>query len=221
MKGLGALVLRDLRLALRQGGGAGNALGFLLAVIVLVPLGIGPDQALLQRVAPGVLWIALLLSVLLSADRVFQADYEDGSLELLGMGPVLLELVVLAKAAAHWLTSGLPLAVLAPMLGFLLNLETAIVPQLLIAMLVGSIGLSLLAALGAAVTVGLRRGGLIVSLIILPLYVPLLIFGVAAGSGSAMAGSGSSALVVLAALTIGALVVTPFAAAAALRAYLK
>lgn len=217
MRGLGALILRDLRLAFRQGGGAGNALGFLLAVIVLVPFGIGPDQGLLQRVAPGVLWIALLLSVLLSADRVFQADYEDGSLELLTMGPVLVELVVLAKAAAHWLTSGLPLAVLAPLLGFLLNLEPGTVPALLAAMLVGSLGLSLLATLGAAVTVGLRRGGLVVSLIILPLYVPLLIFGVAAGSGE---GAGS-ALAVLAALTIGALVVTPFAGAAALRAYLR
>lgn len=221
MKGLGALVARDLKLAFRQGGGAGNALGFLLAVIVLVPFGIGPDQALLQRIAPGVLWIALLLSVLLSADRVFQADYEDGSLELLTMGPVLTELVVLAKAAAHWLTSGLPLAVLAPLLGFLLNLEPRTVPVLLAAMLLGSLGLSLLATLGAAVTVGLRRGGLIVSLIILPLYVPLLIFGVAAGSGGADAGDPKSALVVLAALTIGALVVTPFAGAAALRAYLR
>lgn len=221
MKPLAVLVGRDLVLALRQGGGVGNALGFFLTVVVLLPLGLGPDQALLGRIAPGALWIALLLSVLLSADRVFQADYEDGSLDLMTTGPLLLELVVLAKALAHWLSSALPLAIAAPLLGFLLNLDPGLVPSLMGAMLVGSLGLSLLATLGAAVTVGLRRGGILVSLLILPLYVPVLIFGVAAGLGSTAPASADSAFLVLAAVTIAALVVTPFAAAAALRAYLR
>lgn len=222
MKGLGALVRRDLVLALRQGGGAGTALGFLLTVVVLLPLGIGPDLALLQRIAPGALWIALLLSVLLSADRIFLADYEDGSLELLTMGPAALEIVVAVKAFAHWLTAGLPLAIAAPLLGFLLNLAPGLVLPLALAMVTGSLALSLLASLGAAATVGLRRGGLLISLLILPLYVPVMIFGVAASSGS-LAGPDIAfpSFLILAAIALIALVVVPFAAAAALRAYLK
>jgi len=221
MSGFTTLLARDLRLVLRRPGDVGVVLAFFVVATVLFPLGIGPETNLLARIAAGVLWCAALFAALLSLERLFAADYEDGSLELLTMGPVLTELVVLAKAAAHWLTSGLPLAILAPLLGFLLNLDPRTVPVLLAAMLLGSLGLSLLATLGAAVTVGLRRGGLIVSLIVLPLYVPLLIFGVAASSGGMDAGDPKSALVVLAALTIGALVVTPFAGAAALRAYLR
>ncbi len=217
-----ALIARDLRLAVRQGGGVGNALGFFLTVVVLLPLGIGPEQALLARIAPGALWIALLLSVLLSADRVFQADYEDGSLELLTMGPLVLEFVVVAKAFGHWLTSSLPLAVAAPLLGFLLNLDSSLILPLMGSMLLGSLGLSLLATLGAAVTVGLRRGGLLVSLLILPLYIPVMIFGVAAGSGSqAGPDTEATAFLVLAAIALAALAATPFAAASALRAYLR
>ena len=144
MTGLAALVRRDMLLALRQGGGAGTALGFFLTVVVLLPLGIGPDLALLQRVAPGALWIALLLSVLLSAERIFQADYEDGSLELFTLGPAALELVVAAKAVAQWLVAGLPLALAAPLLGFLLNLAPNLVLPLALAMVTGSFALSLL-----------------------------------------------------------------------------
>ncbi|HLF21187.1 MAG TPA: heme exporter protein CcmB, partial [Aestuariivirga sp.] len=121
MNPIWALIRRDLTLSLRQGGGAGTAFGFFLTVVVLLPLGLGPDQALLQRIAPGALWIALLLSVLLSADRIFQQDYEDGSLDILAMAPLPLELASLAKAIAHWLTASLPLAVAAPLLGFLIN----------------------------------------------------------------------------------------------------
>ena len=146
-----ALIRRDLVLSLRQGGGAGTALGFFLTVVVLLPIGLGPDQALLQRLAPGALWIALLLSVLLSADRIFQQDYEDGSLDIMAMGPVPLELVALAKSLAHWLSTGLPLAVSAPLLGFLLNLDPAVILPLILAMALGSVALSLLAAVGAAV----------------------------------------------------------------------
>jgi heme exporter protein B len=213
-----ALIRRDLRLATRQGGGAGTAIGFFVTVIVLLPLGLGPDQALLQRIAPGALWIALLLSVLLSAERIFQSDYEDGSLDAMALGVVPLELVVLAKASAHWLTTALPLAIAAPLFGFLINLDPETIPPLSLAMILGSLFLSLLAALGAAITVALRRGGLLVSLLILPFYVPCLIFGVAASSRSELIGP---SLLILTALVLAGLVLVPVAAAAALRAYLK
>jgi heme exporter protein B len=218
VKLLWALVRRDLMLATRQGGGAGTAIGFFVTVIVLLPLGLGPDQALLQRIAPGALWIALLLSVLLSAERIFQSDYEDGSLDAMALGVVPLELVVLAKAAAHWLITALPLAVAAPFFGFLINLDPQAILPLSLAMIIGSIALSLLAALGAAITVALRRGGLLVSLLILPFYVPCLIFGVAASSLSDLV---TPSLLMLTALALASLVLIPVAAAAALRAYLK
>jgi heme exporter protein B len=218
VKLLWALIRRDLMLAARQGGGAGTAIGFFVTVIVLLPLGLGPDQALLQRIAPGALWIALLLSVLLSAERIFQSDYEDGSLDAMALGVVPLELVVLAKAAAHWLTTALPLAIAAPFFGFLINLDPEAILPLGLAMIIGSIALSLLAALGAAITVALRRGGLLVSLLILPFYVPCLIFGVAASSISDLV---MPSLLMLAAMALASLVLIPIAAAAALRAYLK
>lgn len=217
-----ALIRRDLLLSLRQGGGVGTALGFFLTVVVLLPIGLGPNQALMQQLAPGALWIALLLSVLLSADRIFQQDYDDGSLDIMAMGPVPFELVALAKSVAHWLSTSLPLAVAAPLLGFLLNLEPASILPLFLAMALGSITLSLLAAIGAAVTVGLRRGGLLVSILVLPLYVPVLIFGVSA-SGGALSGDGvtQAALLILAAIALACLVLSPLACAAALRSYLK
>lgn len=218
MKLIWALIRRDLTLATRQGGGAGTAIGFFVTVIVLLPLGLGPDQALLQRIAPGALWIALLLSVLLSAERIFQADYEDGSLDAMALGVVPLELVVLAKAMAHWLTTSLPLAVVAPLFGFLINLDPQDILPLWLAMILGSVFLSLLAALGAAITVALRRGGLLVSLLILPFYVPCLIFGVAASRTSELV---QPSLLILTALVLASLVLVPVAAAAALRAYLK
>ena len=217
-----ALVKRELLLTLRQGGGAGMALGFFLTVLVLLPLGIGPDLKLLQRLAPGALWITLLLSVLLSTDRIFGPDYEDGSLELMTMGPMPLELVVAGKALAHWLSTGLPLAVLAPGLGVLLNLDTTVFLPLLLAMILGSLSLSLLAALGAAVTVGIRKGGMIVSLLILPLYVPVLIFGVAATSATITVPElmGPSILILLA-ISLVSLVISPLASAAALRSHMS
>jgi heme exporter protein B len=217
-----SLVRRDLVLSWRQGGGAGTALGFFLTVVVLLPIGLGPDQNLLQRLAPGLLWIALLLSVLLSADRIFQQDYEDGSLDIMAMGPLPLELVALAKSIAHWLSTSLPLAVAAPLLGFLINLQPEAILPLALAMGAGSVTLSLLAAIGAAVTVGLRRGGLLVSVLVLPLYVPVLIFGVGAsqapGAGPDIA---TPSLFILLALALASLVLAPLAAAAALRSYLK
>jgi heme exporter protein B len=219
MSGPLALLKRDLILALREGSGAGTALGFFLTVVVFLPIAIGPDQALLARIAPGMLWVILLLATLLSADRLFEGDYEDGSLDAMTLGSAPLEFLVLAKAAAHWLTTGLPLAIAAPLLGFLLHLDTAAIGPLLIAMMLGSLSLSLLACLGAAITVGLRRGGLIVSLLVLPLYVPVLIFGVSAGSGESAITL--PALLVLLALALAALVLVPVGAAAALRVYLK
>lgn len=217
-----ALVKRDITLAIRQGGGVGVALGFFLTVMVLLPLGIGPDLKLLERIAPGALWITLLLSVLLSADRIFQPDDDDGSLELYLTAPLPMELVALAKTLAHWLTTGLPLAIFAPALGILLNLNEALFLPLLGAMVLGSMALSLIATIGAAVTVGLKRGGLIVSLLILPLYVPVLIFGVAASAGqNAMPNIFGAAMLILLAITLASLVISPAASAALLRAHLK
>jgi len=213
-----ALVRRDLLLAIRQGGVVGTALGFFLTVMALLPIGLGPDQALLQRIAPGALWIALLLAVLLSADRIYQSDYEDGSLEVMMSGYAPLELIALLKALVHWLSTALPLAVAAPFLGFLINIEPQAIGPLLLAMGLGSISLSLIASLGAAVTVGLRRGGLLISLLVLPLYVPVLIFGVSASAHTELA---MPSLLILTAMALASLVLTPVGCAAALRAYLR
>ena len=222
MNMLWALIQRDLVLAVRQGGGAGMALGFFLVVVVMLPLGIGPDPAMLTRIAPGGLWIALLLSVLLSADRIFQADLEDGTLEVMLLGPVPVELVALSKTVAHWLTSGLPLALAAPVLGILLNLPPSAFGPLVLTTLIGSPALSLLGSVGAALTVGVRRGGLLLSILVLPLYVPVLIFGVSAAS-AAITGPipfGSAALI-LASISLVCVVLCPIAAAAALRAHFR
>jgi heme exporter protein B len=216
-----ALIRRDLTLARQQGGGLGAALGFILSVLVLVPLALGPDQALLSRLAPGMMWLALLLAVLLTADRMFQQDYEDGSLDVMAMGRLPFELVTFAKAIAHWLTVSLPLAIITPPLGLLLSLDAAQLPTLWLSMILGSLALSMLASIGGAVTAGLRRGGLLVSLLILPLYVPVLIFGVAASTASLGPGSSFPALVVLCAITLMSVVVAPWACAAALKAYLR
>jgi heme exporter protein B len=160
--------------------------------------------------------------VLLSADRIYQQDYEDGSLDIMTMGPVPFEMVALAKSIAHWLSTSLPLAIAAPILGFLVNLQPEMILPLALAMIVGSIALSLLASIGAAVTVGLRRGGLLVSILVLPLYVPVLIFGLSASQGEAAGGElGTASLLILAAMALVSLVVSPLASAAALRSYLK
>ncbi len=216
-----AVLKRDLILGLRQGGGAGAAIAFMLSVLVLIPLSIGPDQNLLQRLAPGIMWLALLLAVLLTAEKIFQQDYEDGTLDALMTIDLPLELVSLAKALAHWLAVGLPLAIAAPLLGVLLNIETTAIPVLMLAMVMGSLALSLLAAVGGAITAGLRRGGLLVSLLILPLYVPVLVFGLSATTSAIGPEGSSSSLLILTAIVLVSLVVQPWASAAALRAYLK
>lgn len=215
------LMRRDLQLMFRQGGGLGAALSFMLAFIVMVPLAIGPDQATLARLAPGLMWLGLLLAVLLTTERMFQQDHEDGSLDLLNGASIPLELICLAKAIAHWLAVGLPLAVLAAPLGILLNLATSSIIPLMLAMITGSIALSLLASIAGAVTAGLRRGGLVVPLLVLPLYVPVLIFGIAASTGDLGPSGSLPALLVLLAIALVALVIQPWAAAAALRAYFR
>jgi len=213
-----ALMRRDMVLAVRQGGGGGMAVAFFLIVVSMLPFGVGPDLSLLARIAPGILWVALLLSALLTLDRLFQADYEDGSLELLSMGALPLELVVIAKTSAHWVTTGLPLALAAPVLGILLNLDPAAFGPLFLTMVVGTPGLNFLGAIGAALTLLVRRGGLLVAILILPLFVPTLIFGVIAVN-AVLAGPASFGppFMVLAALSLGAMVLGPIAAAAAIR----
>jgi heme exporter protein B len=219
MTALLSLLRRDLILATRQGGGVGTALGFFLTVLVLLPIGIGPDQVTLQRLAPGIVWITLLLSVLLSSDRIFQQDFEDGSLEIMTMGSAPLELVALTKAIAHWLSTSLPLSIVAPFLGLLLNVRTEVIWPLLVSTMLGSIALSMIASIGASLTVNLRRGGLLISILVLPLYVPVLVFGISATSG--MADIVAPSLLILSAIALASLVLAPIASAAALRAYLK
>ena len=212
------LLRRDITLALREGGAIGTALGFYLIVIALLPLGLGPDLNLLSRIAPGLLWIALLLSALLSLGRMYETDVEHGSMELLAIGGMPLELVAAAKALAHWLTTGIPLALLAPVLGILLNLDIAAYGVLIATMLAGTPAISFIGAIGAALTLRARRGGLLLALLILPLYVPTLIYGISAISGALLATYAFwPSFLILSALSLGSLVLGPIAAAAALR----
>lgn len=216
-----ALLLRDLRLAVRAGGGFGLGLAFFLIVVVLVPFGVGPDQDLLSRVAPGILWVAALLAALLSLDRIFALDFEDGSLTLLATSPLPLEGVAWMKALAHWITTGLPLTLAAPALGFLLSLAPEAYRYLFISMLIGTPALSVIGTFGAALTVGLRRGGLLLSLLVLPLYIPTLIFGAEAVRRGADGLDPFAALLLLGGVTAGAFVLLPIATAAVLRINLR
>jgi heme exporter protein B len=216
-----ALLRRDLALALRSGGGFGLGLAFFLIVVVLVPFGVGPQQAVLGTIAAGILWVGALLACLLSLDRIFQLDYEDGSLELLATAPLPLEGVAFVKALSHWLTTGLPLTVAAPFLGILLNLPGAAMPWLVAGLALGTPALSIIGTFGAALTVGLKRGGLLLSLLVLPLYVPTLIFGAQAASRAAEGLPASTPLLLLAGITAGAAALLPFATAAALRTSLR
>jgi heme exporter protein B len=217
-----ALLARDLTLSWREGGAIGTALGFYLVVIAITPLGLGPDLNLLARIAAGMLWVALLLAALLAAGRIFDNDYEDGSLDLLATGALPLPVVAAVKSLAHWLTTGVPLALLAPVLGLLLNLPLEAIPLLVLSMLAGTPAVSFIAAIGASLTLGLRRSGLLLGLLVLPLYVPVLIFGVATVS-AAVTGPASPwpPFLMLCALSLAAIVLAPFAAAAALRTVLR
>lgn len=213
--------MRDLRLALRSGGGFGLGLAFFLILAVLVPLGVGAEGGTLGRIAPGILWVGALLACLLSLDRIFALDHEDGSLDLLATSPLPLEGAVAMKALAHWLVTGLPLTLLAPGLGVLLNLATPAYGWLVLSLLLGTPTLSMVGAFGAALTVGLRRGGLLLSLLVLPLYVPTLIFGAEVVRRGADGMALATPLALLAAISLGAAALLPFAAAAALRVNLR
>jgi heme exporter protein B len=216
MSPAGALLMRDMRLAFRSGGGASLAAAFFITVSALVPLGVGANLPLLGRIGGGVLWVAAALSALLSLDRMFQADYEDGSLDLLAVSPLSLETVVGTKMLAHWLTTGLPLTILSPLLGLLFNLPAPGYGALVLSLAIGTPALSAVGAIGAALTLSVRRGGLILALIVLPLITPAIIFG----SGAvvmALEGGGTAAFLFLAAFAAGAVVLSPFAAAAAVR----
>lgn len=218
MTPLGVLLVRDMRLAVRVGGGALIGVLFFLVVVTLVPFAIGPDLALLKRIGPAVLWLAALLANLLALDRLFAADHDDGSLDLLLMSRVPLELVVAVKGVAHWLTTGLPLVIAAPLIGLLLNLDAAAQAGLVLTLLVGTPALTFIGLIGAAIAVALRRGGLLLAVLVLPLTVPVLIFGVAAADAVLLGSSPfGTPFTVLGALTLASLVVGPFAAAAALR----
>jgi len=215
------LILRDLVLATRIGGGGAMAVGFFIVAAALYPLGIGPELVLLRRIAPGVLWVSALLSCLLSLDRMFQADEEDGTLDLLMLSSFSPTGLVLAKVLAHWLTTGLPLIIATPYVAMAFNLEYEPMLTLILSMLLGTPVLSLVGAVGAALTVGVRRGGMLLSLLLLPLYIPVLIFG--AGSIEAtLFGTGAQAhLIVLLALLLASLALCPIAAASALRQHVQ
>jgi len=221
MTALLAVIRRELQLALRQAGDSAVVVLFFVLATVLFPFGVGPEPNMLARIAAGVLWVAALLAAMLSFERLFQPDYEDGGLEQLALAPLPLEAVVLAKSCAHWLVTGLPLIVAAPVLGILLNLPAAGFASLLATMALGTPTISLIGAVGAALTLGARRGGVLLSLLVLPLVVPVLIFG-AAGIDAAVAGMAVRPhLAMLGGLLLGALVLCPWAGAAALRQALE
>jgi heme exporter protein B len=216
-----ALLTRDLALSVRAGGGFGLALAFFLIVVTLTPFAVGPNSATLGTIAPGILWLGALLACLLSLDRVLALDYEDGSLDLLATAPLPLEGVAAIKAAAHWITTGLPLTLAAPLLGVLLNLAGPGYLWLTVSLALGTPALSVIGAFGAALTVGVKRGGLLLSLIVLPLYVPTLIFGAEVARRGATGQDVATPLAALAAITLAAGALLPFASAAAIRMNLR
>jgi heme exporter protein B len=211
-----ALLSRDVRLATRAGGSAMLALAFFAAVATLVPFGIGSDAKLLARVAAGMLWIAAVLANLLALDRLFQTDYEDGNLDLLVLGPLPLESVAAAKILSHWLTTGLPLTILSPVLALLLSLPPRAYVALIFSLLIGTPAVSSIGAVAAGLTLSIRRGGLILPLLVLPLLTPVVIFG----AGTVLArldGIENGAIWLLAAFSTVAVIVAPFVTAMALR----
>ena len=218
MSPLVAILLRDMRLAVRVGGGALIGVLFFLIVITLVPFALGPDLALLSRIGPAILWLGALLASLLALDRLIVMDHEDGSLDLILMAQLPLELTLAAKALAHWLTTGLPLVIATPALGLLLNLDPTATGAVALTLAAGTPALTFIGLIGAALTVSLRRGGLLLAVLVLPLTVPVLIFGVAAANAAIVGpvpfGTPFS---ILCALTLLSIVVGPFAAALALR----
>jgi len=217
MRAFLGLIRQDLRLGIRQGGDIGLVLGFFVLAVILFPFGIGPEPELLRRVAAGIVWVAALLAAVLSLDRLFAADYADGGLDLIALSAMPLELAVLAKAAAHWLTTGLPLVIVSPLLAILVDLDPAALPSLVVGLLLGTPAMSLVGAIAAALSLGARRPGVLTTLVVLPLYLPPLIFGTGAVEASLAAEGARAHLLLLAALTVAAVPLAPLAAAAALR----
>lgn len=218
MSALSALFVRDLKLAVRIGGGAGIGVLFFLIVVTLVPFAVGPDLALLSRIGPAILWLGALLASLLALDRMIAADHEDGSLDLILTGQSPLELVLLVKAGVHWLTTGLPLVIATPLLGLFLNLDMKASAAVALTLLLGTPALTFIGLIGAALAVTLRRGGLLLAVLVLPLTVPVLIFGVSASSAAIVGPVPfGTPLTILCALTLTSIVLGIFAGAAALR----
>lgn len=213
-----ALLVRDMRLAFRVGGGAFMGALFFLIVVVMVPFAVGPDLKLLARIGPAILWLGALLASLLALDRLFATDYEDGSLDLLMMSRMPLEIAVAVKAIAHWLTTGLPLVIISPMLGLMLNVESRAMGIIALTLTAGTPALTFIGLVGAALSVTLRRGGLLLAVLVLPLTIPVLIFGVAAANTAITEpASFGPPFITLCGLSLASLVLGPFTAAAALR----
>src|SRR5258707_11693099 len=217
MTALAALIRRDIQIALRVGGGAAIGVLFFLSVVVLMPFAVGPDLALLKRLGPAILWLGAMLASLLTLDRLFLADYEDGSLDLIVMSRSPLELVCLAKAVAHWLASSVPLIIAAPVLGLLLNLDGTAMLAVMLTLLVGTPALTLTGLIGSALAVTLRRGGLLLPVLVLPLSIPTLIFGVISAEAATSGDGVAAPFSILGALSLVGLVIGPVAAAASLR----
>lgn len=218
---MSALLLRDMRLAMRAGGGFGLSLAFFLIVVVLVPFGVGPEMGLLSKIAPGILWVGALLACLLSLDRIFALDFEDGTLDLLATAPLPLEAVVSVKSLAHWITTGLPLVLAAPVLGVLLGLRSDAFYWIVLSLLLGTPALSVIGTFGAALTVGLKRGGLLLSLLVLPLYVPTLIFGAELARRGIAGMDVGTPMSLLSGITFASIALLPFASAAVLKINLR
>lgn len=217
MNALMVLFRRELRLAMRQSADSVMVVAFFVIAVVLFPFGVGPEPNMLARIGPGVIWVAALLAAMLSMERMFMGDYEDGALELLVLSPVALELVVCIKVLVHWLTTGLPLICAAPLLFVMMNVPMEIWPVLLLTLALGTPVLSLIGSVGAALTLGARRGGVLLSLLVLPLVIPVLIFAVGAGD-AVLIGSGAKAnLMLMGGILLAALALTPWATAQALR----
>jgi heme exporter protein B len=218
MNALLALLLRDMRIAVRVGGGALMGALFFLIVVTMMPFALGPDLNLLARIGPAILWLGALLASLLALDRLFATDHEDGSLDLLMMGRMPLELAIAGKGLAHWLTTGLPLVVISPVLGLMLNVELKALGAVALTLAAGTPALTFIGLIGAALSVALRRGGLLLAVLVLPLTIPVLIFGVAAANAAILGGAAfGPPFTILCALSLASLVIGPFAAAAALR----
>ncbi len=215
------IVHRELRLAARQGMDNVMVVMFFVLAVVLFPFGVGPEPGVLARISSGVIWVAALLASMLSLERLFQADYEDGSLELLVMQPVMVELTVAAKVSAHWLTTGLPLIVAAPLLAVLMNMDGGGFAVLVLTLALGTPALSLIGAIGAALILGARRGGVLISLLILPLYIPVLIFATSAVEAALSGLPWRAHVLILAALLVALIPLALWASAAALRQALR